>query len=140
VKENSGRLAEATIEKNCACGGGVCVSDRTRRLLSVSRSTPLLIGRNDMLAIAGYSVSSPREPLDGIVLLEHDRYLAVLIGHTVLTEEAEEIAEKAKSLGVAAIFVHQGGATAPEWAELSVNTDSEIARLLKFLDGKRSVA
>lgn len=93
-----------------------------------------------MLAIAGYSVSSPREPLDAILLLQHDDYLAVLIGHTVSPEEAAAIAEKAKVLGVTRIFVHQGGVTAPDWAELSVDTNSEVATLLRFLDKKRSVA
>jgi hypothetical protein len=93
-----------------------------------------------MLAIAGYSVSSPREPLDAILLLQHDAYLAVLIGHTVLPDEAQAIAEKAKSLGVTPIFVHQGNVAAPDWAELSVDTDNDIVTLLKFLDLKRSVA
>jgi hypothetical protein len=93
-----------------------------------------------MLAVAGYFVSSPREPLDAILLLQHDEFLAVLIGHTVLPEEATVIAAKAKILGVAPIFVHHGGVAAPDWAELSVNTDSEIATLLRFLDAKRSAA
>src|ERR1700687_3718421 len=91
----------------------------TRRLLSVSRSTPLLIGRNDMLAIAGYSVSSPREPLDAILLLQHDDYLAVLIGHSVMPGEAAAIAAKAKSLRIAVIFVYQGDVALPEWADLA---------------------
>lgn len=91
-----------------------------------------------MLATAGYSVSSPREPLDAILLLQRDDFLAVLIGHTVLPEEAMVIAEKAKGLGVAAIFVHAGGVAAPEWAELSVDTNSDIATLLRFLEKKRA--
>jgi hypothetical protein len=117
------------------------VRQPSRRLLSVSRSTPLLIGRNDMLATAGYSVSSPREPLDAILLLQHDDFLAVLIGHTVLKEEAEAIAAKAKHLHIPAIFVYPGGnLPAPAWADLSVDNDSGISRLLSFLDKENSVA
>jgi hypothetical protein len=111
-----------------------------RRLLSVSRSTPLLIGRNDMLAIAGYSVSSPRQPLDAILLLQHDDYLAVLIGHTVLTEEAEAIAAKARSLHISTIFVYQGNlATTPAWADLAVDNQADIGKLLNFLEEQASV-
>ncbi len=105
----------------------------SNRLLSVSRSTPLLIGRNDMLALAGYSVASPREPLDAVLLLQHEDYLAVLIGHSVLPEEAEAIAAKAKSLRIASIFVYQGKVQLPGWADLTVE-DSDVGRLLNFLD------
>jgi hypothetical protein len=112
----------------------------SRRLLSVSRSTQLLIGRNDMLAIAGYAVSSPREPLDAILLLQHEDYLAVLIGHTVRADEAEAIAAKAKTLHVPAIFVDPGGnLPAPAWADLSVDNDGGISRLLNFLEKESSV-
>ncbi len=115
------------------------MSEAPRRLLSVSRSTPLLIGRNDMLAMAGYSVSSPREPLDAIVLLQHYEFLAVLIGHTVLPEEAVAIAAKAKELGIPAIFVYQGNAKLPDWADLAVE-DGEVEKLIRFLDSKNPVA
>ena len=106
---------------------------QNRRLLSVSRDTTLLIGRNDMLAIAGYSVSSPREPLDAILLLQHDEFLAVLIGHSVLPDEAEAIAKKAKALQLPVIYVYQGNVAKPEWADLCVDNDRDIPTLLRFL-------
>lgn len=112
----------------------------TRRLLSVSRDTPLLIGRNDMLAIAGYSVSSPREPLDAILLLQHDEYLAVLIGHSVLPEEAIVIAKKAKALQIPAIFVFQGQLDPPEWADFSVDTGKNVGALLHYLEQQSELA
>jgi hypothetical protein len=92
-----------------------------------------------MLAIAGYSVSSPREPLDAILLLQHDEYLAVLIGHSVLPAEGEAIAAKAKALHVAAIFVYQGKVKIPAWADLSVD-DREIGKLVSYLDRADSMA
>ncbi len=91
-----------------------------------------------MLALAGYSVSSPREPLDAILLLQHEEFLAVLIGHTVLPDEALAIASKARDLRVSSIFVYQGPVTPPTWADLSVN-DSEVEKLLSFLDSRSSV-
>ncbi len=106
----------------------------SRKLLSVSRSTPLLIGRNDMLAIAGYSVSSPREPLDALLLLQQDGYLAVLIGHSVYPDEAEVIASKARDMGIAAIFVYQGHPPVPAWADLAVENETGVGKLLNFLD------
>lgn len=108
----------------------------TRRLLSVSRSTPLLIGRNDMLAIAGYSVSSPREPLDALILLQHEDFRAVLIGHSVLPEEAATIAAKASVLRIPVIFIFQGRVAPPDWADIAVDNDSGMGRLMDFLDQK----
>jgi hypothetical protein len=111
-----------------------------RRLLSVSRSAPLLIERNDMLAMAGYTVSSPREPLDALILLQRESYLAVLIGHTVPEHEADVIADKARSLGIPAIFVYHGKIRVPEWADLAVEIDSGVGRLLNFLDQRYDIA
>jgi hypothetical protein len=107
---------------------------RSRKLLSVSRDTPLLIGRNDMLAIAGYSVSSPREPLDALLLLQQNDYLAALIGHSVFRDEAEVIAAKARDQGIVTIFVYQGKVTVPDWADLAVENESGIGKLLNYLD------
>lgn len=104
------------------------------RLLTVSRSAPLLIGRNDLLATAGYSVVSPKLPADALVLLEQGEYVAVLIGHTVYENEGEQIAQRAKDLGLPAIFVYEGEARSPEWADLAVDTSAQIDTLLNFLD------
>ncbi len=112
----------------------------SRKILSVSRSTPLLIGRNDMLALAGYAVSSPRQPLDALRLLEDDGFIAVLIGHSVYPEEARVIAAKAAEMGVPAVFVYQGRVAIPEWADLAVETDSGISQLLNFLAQRGRIA
>lgn len=89
-----------------------------------------------MLAIAGYSVSSPRQPLDAILLLQHDEYLAVLIGHSVFPDEAIAIAAKAKSLHIRVAFVYQGKCAMPAWADVSVDNQTEIGKLLNFLDAQ----
>ncbi len=52
-------------------------------ILSVSRNVRLLITRNDALAIAGYSVVSPRNPSDAPLILSQQQIDAVVIGHSV---------------------------------------------------------
>ena len=53
------------------------------RILSVSRNVRLLITRNDALAIAGFSVVSPRNPLEAPLILAQQHMDAVVIGHSV---------------------------------------------------------
>ena len=43
----------------------------------------LLLTRNDLLAVAGYSVASPRRPEDAPTLFNAERFDAVLIGDSV---------------------------------------------------------
>jgi DNA-binding response OmpR family regulator len=62
-----------------------------RRILSVSRNCTLLLTRNDLLAVAGYSVASPREPLDAALLFSQERFDAVLIGDSVPSKERRAI-------------------------------------------------
>ncbi len=54
-----------------------------RRILSISNNVALLITRNDALAVAGYSVSSPRHPEDAPLLFRQEHFDAVLIGDSV---------------------------------------------------------
>ncbi len=53
------------------------------RILSVSRNVRLLITRNDALAIAGYSVVSPRDPSEAPLIIAQQHIDAVIIGHSV---------------------------------------------------------
>lgn len=54
-----------------------------RRVLSVSSNIGLLLTRNDLLAVAGYSVASPRSPEDAPTLFATDRFDVVLLGDSV---------------------------------------------------------
>jgi hypothetical protein len=54
-----------------------------RRILSISSNIGLLLTRNDLLAVAGYSVASPRRPEDAVVLFAAQPFDIVLIGHSV---------------------------------------------------------
>lgn len=53
------------------------------RILSVSRNVSLLLQRNNVLAIAGFSVISPRYPEQTPALAMSEKVDAVVIGHSV---------------------------------------------------------
>ncbi len=53
------------------------------RVLSTSRNTSLLLSRNDVLAMAGFSVISPKYPEQAPSLAAQQNVDAVVIGHSV---------------------------------------------------------
>ena len=53
------------------------------RVLSISRNVGLLLSRNDILAMAGFSVVSPRHPEQAAELAAQEEVDAVIIGHSV---------------------------------------------------------
>ena len=53
------------------------------RVLSFSRNVRMLLSRNDVLAMAGFSVVSPREPEQAPMLAAQQQVDAVVIGHSV---------------------------------------------------------
>ena len=61
------------------------------RVLSTSRNTSLLLSRNDVLAMAGFSVISPRYPEQAPSLAAQQEVDAVVIGHSVEAPLREEI-------------------------------------------------
>jgi hypothetical protein len=61
------------------------------RVLSTSRNTSLLISRNDVLAMAGFSVISPRSPEQAPSLAAQQSVDAVVIGHSVEPPLRKEI-------------------------------------------------
>jgi hypothetical protein len=53
------------------------------RILSISRNVRLLLSRNDILAMAGFSVVSPRTPEQAPDLAAQEHVDAVIIGHSI---------------------------------------------------------
>jgi len=53
------------------------------RVLSTSRNVGLLLSRNSVLAMAGFSVISPRYPEETPALAAQEEVDAVVIGHSV---------------------------------------------------------
>jgi hypothetical protein len=53
------------------------------RILSISRNVRLLLDRNDILAVAGFSVISPRHLEQAAVLAAQEKVDAFVVGHSV---------------------------------------------------------
>ncbi len=53
------------------------------RILSISENVRLLLARNDILAVAGFSVISPKHPEQAVMLAAREQVDGVVIGHSV---------------------------------------------------------
>jgi DNA-binding NtrC family response regulator len=109
------------------------------RIVSVSNNLRLLINRNDALAIAGYSVVSPRVPEETPLLLHRERADAVVIGHSIPAEERETLiaAIRAVTPALPIIFVYQKPAGAPEpRADVSLDVTDSPGPLIEYLVAK----
>ena len=61
------------------------------RVLSISKNVHLLLSRNDILAVAGFSVISPKEVEQAPALAAQEKVDAVVIGHSVEPSLRQEI-------------------------------------------------
>ena len=61
------------------------------RVLSISRNVRLLLDRNHVLALAGFSVISPKEPEHAAALASQQQVDAVVIGHSVEPPQRQSI-------------------------------------------------
>jgi len=106
------------------------------RILSISRNRRLLASRNDALAVAGYSVSSPKEPLDGIEHFARSQFDAVIIGHSVEPALRTQLIERLRQLQhtVPIVFVHDPGKEGEVLANVTVDTAQDPLALIAALD------
>ncbi len=79
------------------------------RLLSISRNPRLLATRNDALALAGFTVVSPRVPEQALLLLHQEHFDAVILGHSVEPELRKQlissIRDASPDLPIAFVFL-----------------------------------
>ena len=61
------------------------------RVLSISRNVRLLLSRNHVLALAGFSVITPKEPEQAAALAAQQRVDAVIIGHSIVEPQRSSI-------------------------------------------------
>lgn len=109
-----------------------------KRILSISHNPRLLIARNDMLAVAGYAVSSPRHPGDAVQLFRQNTYDVVVIGHSVTAGERKEILDALERIGprVPVIFAAPDGEPPEPRADAIVDVadpDSLMQALARLL-------
>ncbi len=106
-----------------------------KKVLSVSSETRLLITRNNALAVAGYSVSSPRTIADSVPLLASEDFRAVVIGDSVPDAERAELIARLRETkpGIPILFVTViPGRTEPH-ADQNLDVSSDIAPLFEAL-------
>ena len=109
------------------------------RIVSVSNNVRLLINRNDALAVAGYSVISPRTPRETPLLVRRERVDAVVIGHSIPPDERERLIADIRLAApkVPIIFVYQRPGGAPDAnADASVDVTDSPAPLIQYLTFK----
>ena len=94
------------------------------RILSVSRNTSLLLRRNDALAMAGFSVVSPKTPGEAPFLAMQRNVDAIVIGHSVLPSERAVAIQAVRRVCPACvvIFVYLADESQPEaLADVSID-------------------
>ena len=69
-----------------------------KRILSVSRDRTFLLPRNDALAIAGFSVSSPKQPGEAVHILLTSDIDVIVLGHSIPKEERLDLISKFRSV------------------------------------------
>ncbi len=111
------------------------------RILSISRNPRLLALRNDALALAGYSVASPRQPNEALPLMAQQSFDAVIIGHSVEPEIRRVLIPAVRRLRpeIPIVFVY----AAPEiheerLADFSIDITAGPTSLLRALEERLS--
>ena len=115
-------------------------SDRCR-ILSVSTNTRLLITRNDTLAVAGYSVASPKEPEEAAFLLATQPFDVIVIADSVRRKNRVELIRALRAIrsDIPIVFVHTGNEASEPLADLSVDVSSGSMALIAALDRQNPV-
>jgi DNA-binding NtrC family response regulator len=112
------------------------------RILSVSQNPRLLATRNDALAVAGYSVASPKNPSDAILQFARSRFEAVIIGHSVEAELRSSLIEHLRELQpkVPIVFAYMAGTNEEPLADVTIDTEEDPIAIIRLLDNllKRS--
>ncbi len=107
------------------------------RLLSISRNPRLLATRNDALALAGFTVVSPRSPEQTLLLLHQEHFDAVIIGHSVELALRQQliasIREACPGLPIAFVFTSGGDPNEEPMADFAVDISHGPIALLQAL-------
>lgn len=105
------------------------------RILSVSVKTRLRITRDDILAASGFSVISPRTPNEAPLLVKQQAVDAVVIGHSVNTEDRRKIIpaiRRACECPIVFVYVRSESPEEP-LADLCVDVTNGTEPLLRAL-------
>jgi hypothetical protein len=109
------------------------------RVLSTSRNVRLLLERNSILALAGFSVVSPKRPEEAPLLASQESVDAVVIGHSVDSTTRKNIITDLRRLcpGCLICFVYAAPETEGErLADVSLDVTKGPEPLIVFLEDR----
>jgi len=109
------------------------------RILSISRNRSLLARRSDALALAGYTVASPKEPDDSVLLFSQQTFDAIIIGHSVERETRRVLIAgiRNRRATIPIVFVFTAPDTGEEpLADLSIDITAGPMPLVRALDSR----
>ena len=92
-------------------------------VLTISRNTRLLLGRNDTLALAGFRVVSPRSPEEAPFLALQQKVDAVIVGHSIEPEVRGPVIEAVRDVcpHCLVLFVYTGPTQIEPLADASID-------------------
>ena len=109
------------------------------RILSTSRNVRLLLERNSVLAMAGFSVISPKTPEQAPALAAQEHVDAVIIGHSIDAELRRSLISELRRVcpGCVICFVYQAPDTQGEpLADISLDVTKGPDPLIVALQEK----
>lgn len=106
-----------------------------RRVLTLSRDKRALLKYNDALALAGFSVASPRTPAEASSLLNEREFDVVLIEESVKPEERQALIQEVRKRHPEYLicFVHSPVTRDEPLADLSVDGNNTSEQLISAL-------
>jgi len=109
------------------------------RVLSISRNVRLLLDRNSILALAGFSVISPKRPEEAPLLASQETVDAVVIGHSVDSATRKMLIKELRRLcpGCLICFVYAAPESEGEpLADVSLDVTKGPEPLIVFLEDR----
>jgi hypothetical protein len=109
------------------------------RILSISRNVRLLLSRNDVLSLAGFSVISPKHPEQAPTLAGQEAVDVVVVGHSIEPAIRREIIAEIRHILPACLvcFVYEAPDTGHEpLADASLDVTKGPEPLVRFLQDR----
>jgi DNA-binding response OmpR family regulator len=106
-----------------------------KRILNVSRDRAILLARNDALAVAGFSVVSPREPSEALPILATSNIDIIILGHSIPFEERDHLRGEFRQIApdVPVIVLYKGVPQEGEQADAFVSIDDGSEVLIQAI-------
>jgi len=111
------------------------------KVVSVSRNTSLLLRRNEALGMAGFTVISPRYPIEAPALALQRHADAFVVGESVPRAERKQLIKKVRKVcpNCLVVFVHAvPGVQTEPLADISIDVSRGLEPLITVLSERLS--